>query len=67
MARNVVVLLNSEQGRNMVAQKCKQLDLPLHVLEQLIEAELDQQGKRRKRGLYEEFDEIFDSLAQESR
>lgn len=34
------------------------------VLEELIEAELDQQGKRRKRGLWDEFDRILDDAAE---
>ena len=32
------------------------------VLERLIGAELDQVGKLRKRGLWEDFDEIFADL-----
>lgn len=35
------------------------------VLEDLIEAELDQQGKKRKAGLWEEFERIFDEAAPE--
>ena len=35
-------------------------------LEQLIEAEVEQLGKKRKAGLWEEFDRIFDAMDDES-
>jgi hypothetical protein len=63
MSRNVVVLLNSEDGRALVRSKCRAAGIKIGMLEDLIEAELDQQGKRRKRGLFEEFDRILDEAA----
>ena len=62
MTMNVVVLMRSEKGRALVREKCKAADLDITVLERLIEAELDQVGKLRKRGLWEDFDEIFADL-----
>ena len=62
MAENVVALMQSEAGRKMVREKCKEINLDMTVLEMLIEAELKQVGKLRKRGLREEFDEIFGVL-----
>ncbi len=62
---NVVVLLNSEEGRSLVKKKCKEAEIPITVLQDLIAAEADQQGKRRKAGLWEEFDRIFDSLEED--
>jgi hypothetical protein len=54
------VLLNSEEGRALVKTKCRAAGIPISMLEGLIEAELEQQGKMRKAGLWEEFDRIFD-------
>lgn len=62
MTMNVVVLMRSEKGRALVREKCKASDLHITVLERLIGAELDQVGKLRKRGLWEDFDEIFADL-----
>ena len=59
MAANVVVLMQSEKGRRLVRDKCKAADLDMWVLEQLIKLELDQAGKLKKRGLWQDFDEIF--------
>lgn len=65
MPRNIVVLLNSEEGRSLVKRKCRAAGVRLSVLEELIEAELDQLGKKRKAGLWEEFDRILDGAAPE--
>lgn len=62
MSRDVVVLLKSLEGRKLVRTKCAAMGLDISVLEQLAEAELGQLGKMRKRGLWEDFDEIFDAL-----
>ena len=66
MANGHVVLLRSEAGRRLVRSKCKQAGLDPSVLEQLIEVEMDQQGKLRKRGITEAFNEIFDNIDSET-
>lgn len=65
MSRNVVVLLKSEDGRALIRNRCKQARIPIHILEELISCEVEQQGKMRKAGLWDEFDRIFDALAEE--
>ena len=65
MSRDVVVLLKSPEGRKLVRKQCAAMGLDISVLEQLIEAEVGQLGKLRKRGLWEDFDEIFDALEEE--
>jgi hypothetical protein len=66
MAGNsAVVLLNSEEGRALAKRHCREAGLSVSALFELIEAELDQQGKKRKAGLWEEFDRIFDGLEEE--
>lgn len=62
MARNVVVLMRSEQGRRLVREKCRAEGLDMSVLERLVNLELDQAGKLRKRGLREDFDDVFGGL-----
>jgi|LauGreDrversion4_2_1035121.scaffolds.fasta_scaffold876893_2 hypothetical protein len=62
MATNAVTVLNSDEGRALVRKKCRSAKIPISVLEELIEAELDQQGKKRKAGLWDEIDRILDDL-----
>ena len=62
MASNAVTVLNSDEGRALVREKCRAAKIPIAVLEELIEAELDQQGKKRKAGLWDEIDRILDDL-----
>lgn len=59
MSASVMVLMRSEKGRRLVLEKCKSAGLEMWVLERLIELELDQAGKLKKRGLWQDFDEIF--------
>lgn len=65
MAGSIVVLLKSEEGRKLVRERCRERNLSISILEQLIAAEVEQQGKLRKRGIREEFDEIFDEIETE--
>lgn len=56
----VVALLQQGRGRDIIAKLCRAQGLKVQILDELVEAELDQAGKERKRGLYDRFDEIFD-------
>ncbi len=60
-----VVFLRSEAGRKLVRSKCRKAKLDPGVLEQLVAEETEQQGKLRKRGIREAFDEIFDNIETE--
>lgn len=55
-------LFEPGDGRDLLKKRCRELKVPINVLEALVEAELRQVGKMRKRGLYEEFDEILAPL-----
>ena len=66
MPRNVVVLLNSEDGRKLVRSKCRSAGIKIATFESLVEAELDRQGMMRRRGLWDQFDEILDEAAEDS-
>ncbi len=65
MPKNIIVVLNTEEGRALARRKCRAIGLRIATFEQLVEAELDQQGKQRKRGLWEEFDRILDEDAEQ--
>lgn len=65
MPRKVVVILDSQEGRELVKRKCREIKLKISTFERLVDAELDQQGKKRKAGLWDEFDEILDEDAGE--
>ena len=60
MHRNTVVLLNTDEGRTLVQKKCQHIGLKMSGFEQLVEAELDQQGKQRKAGIWDSFDQILE-------
>lgn len=63
MPRNVVVLLNNDEGRRLVVAKCKRIGVKIAVFEDLVDAELDKQGMMRRAGLWDKFDEILDGAA----
>lgn len=65
MATNVVVLLQSENGRRLVRRKCAEAGLEIAVLERLVRVELAHMGKMRKRGITQDFDEVFSELDEE--
>jgi hypothetical protein len=66
VTRNVVVLLNSDEGRRLVRSKARSAGIKLPIFERLVEAELDRQGMMRRAGLWDEFDEILDEAAEET-
>lgn len=59
MANTGVVLLDSKTGRKIVSKHCKKNDISIQMIEDLVQAELEQVGKHRKRGLKDRFDEIL--------
>lgn len=60
-----ILLLESKEGRQTTKHHCDLQNIPQYVIDELVQAELDQVGKMRKRGLTERFDEIFDALLDE--
>lgn len=55
-----IVLMQSDEGRRLVQEKCAAAGLDIEVLSRLIETELKQKGKQRKH-LRDDFDAIFDN------
>lgn len=66
MAKHVVVLLATEEGRQTVKRHCRAQGVKLNIFEELVDAELEQTGKRRKRGLWERFDDVLDRMEEDA-
>ncbi len=62
MARNVVVLLDNQEGRALVKDACKASGLLFSEFQELVQAEIEQTGKQRKKGLWDDFDDILDRI-----
>ena len=62
MPRNVVVLLNNPEGREMVKETCKKRELDFYAFCDLVQAEVEQTGKQRKKGLWDSFDDLIDRI-----
>ena len=65
MENSKVILFHSETGQQLVRSKCKELKLDPSVLKQLIAVEINQQGKLKKRGITDDFNEIFNNIETE--
>jgi len=66
MPRNVVVLLDNQEGRAMVKDACKEKGLLFAEFQELVQAEVDQTGKQRRAGLWDSFDDILDRIEDDS-
>lgn len=58
-----IPLLESGGGRDTLKRACRREKIPIAVFEALVEAELEQVGKLKKRGLWERFDEILGEIS----
>lgn len=52
-------LFEQGEARDALKKYCRKAGIQIHTLEQLVDVELEQIGKQRKRGLKEKFDEIL--------
>lgn len=62
MSRNVVVILDQKEGRQLVVRLCRKYGIRIAEFQELVDAELAQVGKQKKRGLFIEFDDILDRM-----
>jgi hypothetical protein len=60
---NGIPLFEQGDARNALKKKCREAKIPIKLLEDLVEAEIEQIGKLRKRGLRERFDHLLDPNA----
>lgn len=65
MSDNIVVLLKSQDGCDLVRRQCAIIGIQMHTFRDLLDAEFDQAGKKRKTSLYEDFDRIFEEAESE--
>ncbi|MBD9526217.1 hypothetical protein [Paracoccus sp. PAR01] len=62
MTQNVVVLLDNPEGRSLVRDECIENRIIFQEFVDLVQAEVDQTGKQKKRGLWDQFDDILDRI-----
>jgi hypothetical protein len=63
---NGIPLFEQGDARDALKKKCLKAKIPIRLLEDLVEAEIEQIGKLRKRGLRERFDQLLDAGAEGS-
>jgi hypothetical protein len=57
---NGIPLFGQGDARDALKRKCREAKIPIKLLEDLVEAEIEQIGKLRKRGLRDRFDHLLD-------
>ena len=65
MPRNVVALLDNQECRAMVAERCQAHGMRIAEFEELVQTVVEQTGKQRRRGLRDTFDDILDRIQDE--
>ena len=60
---NGIPLFEQGDARDALKKKCREAKIPIKLLEDLVEAEIEQIGKLRKRGLRDQFDQLLDPNA----
>lgn len=58
---NGLPLFEQSDAREALRKRCREAKIPIKLLLDLVEAEIEQIGKQRKRGLRERFDQLLDS------
>lgn len=66
MTQKSVVLLNNPEGEKMVREVCKENGFHFSDFVELVEAEVEQVGRKRRAGLKDTFDDILDRIKIES-
>ena len=64
MPHNHIVLFNNRESREMVKRLCMKYEFVFEVFEELIQAEINQDGGNRYR-LWQDFDDILDRIMME--
>lgn len=57
---NGIPLFEQSDAREALKRRCREAKISIKLLEELVEAEIEQIGKLRKRGLRERFDQLLD-------
>jgi len=61
MPRDIVVLFDQEEGRQLIESHCRKIGLPVADLQRLIEEVIDKSTMQRRHGLWQAFDEVLDA------
>lgn len=56
---NGIPLFEQGDAREALKKRCREAKVSIVVLEGLVQAEIDQVGKRRKTGLWDRFDDLL--------
>lgn len=59
---DVVVLFATEEGRTLVRRVCRDKGVPMADLKALVDLEVDQVGRDKKKGLWPQFDDVLDAM-----
>lgn len=63
MSRSVVgLLLDNAEGNNMVRQACIAKGFSFSEFQELVQAEVEQIGEKRRTALFDSFDDILDRI-----
>jgi len=60
---NGLPLFEQSDARDALKKRCREAKVPIKLLLDLVEAEIEQIGKQRKRGLRERFDQLLDPVS----
>lgn len=65
MPKGVVILFDNSESRKVIQEVCEENGVLYSALEDLVEAEIEQTGKQKKKGLWDSFDDILDRFIKE--
>ena len=65
MAQDTVVLFSTKEGQDLVRKHCRAAKIKLADLKALVDIEAAQVGRKRKAGMWDEFQDIIDRMGDE--
>ena len=65
MPKGVVILFDNPESRQVIQEVCEENGVLYSALEDLVQAEIEQTGKQKKKGLWDSFDDILDRFIKE--
>ena len=66
MPRDAVVLFSTKEGEALVRKHCRAAGIKLADLKELVEIEAGQVGRKRKAGLWDQFQEVIDRMGEDA-
>jgi hypothetical protein len=62
---NGISLLEKGEGRDLLKKRCRAIGVSVKIIEELVKVELEQVGRVRRRGMFDQFDDILARAADE--